>query len=48
LKKRMRKLIDEDEEIYGKLIKEGEEILCIWIVERGFVWVFYGSVNVGF
>jgi hypothetical protein len=29
LKKRMRKLIDEDEEIYGKFIKEGEEILCI-------------------
>jgi hypothetical protein len=41
-------LIDEDEEIDGKLIKEGEEILCLWTVERGFVWVFCGCVDVDF
>ncbi|KAK2368688.1 hypothetical protein QL285_081866 [Trifolium repens] len=33
----MIKLIDEDEEIDGKLSTEDEEILCLWVVERGFV-----------
>jgi hypothetical protein len=44
----MIKLIDEDEEIDGKLSTEDEEILCLWVVERGFVRVFCGFVNVDF